>query len=251
MTVLIIEDEAAAARRLEKMVLDIEPDATVPEKPDSVERAVEWLSANPAPDLILMDIHLADGSSFEIFEHLEVTSPVIFTTAYDEHALRAFKENTVDYLLKPVKPAELSAAFEKYRRIHGNQATNYSKLAPSGSDRNNCLRRVLIRMGNSFKLVEINESVYFYTRDKITFLVSGDTGKRYPTDYTLDKLEEVLDPTRFFRINRQFIVGIKSIREMQMYSKGRVKIDLEPETDQETIVSVERSAAFKKWLVEN
>lgn len=248
MTVLIIEDEAAAARRLEKMVLDIEPDATVPEKPDSVERAVEWLSVNPAPDLILMDIHLADGSSFEIFEHLEVTSPVIFTTAYDEHALRAFKENTVDYLLKPVKPAELSAAFEKYRKIHGNSAANYRGMALAGSD---WLRRVLIRMGNSFKLVEINESVYFYTRNKITFLVSGDTGKRYPTDYTLDKLEELLNPALFFRINRQFIVGIKSIREMQMYSKGRVKIDLEPETDQETIVSVERSAAFKKWLVEN
>lgn len=251
MTVLIIEDEAAAARRLEKMVLDIEPDATIPGKPDSVESAVEWLSTHPAPDLILMDIHLADGSSFEIFEHLEVTSPVIFTTAYDEHALRAFKENTVDYLLKPVKSNELGAAFEKYRRIHGNPTPDYRRLASSGGERNEFLRRTLIRMGNNFKLVEINESVYFYTRDKITFLVSGDTGKRYPTDYTLDKLEEVLNPALFFRINRQFIVGIKSIREMQMHSKGRVRIDLEPETDQETIVSVERSAAFKKWLVEN
>lgn len=251
MTVLIIEDEAAAARRLEKMVLDIEPDATIPGKPDSVESAVEWLSTHPAPDLILMDIHLADGSSFEIFEHLEVTSPVIFTTAYDEHALRAFKENTVDYLLKPVKSNELSAAFEKYRRIHGSPTPDYRRLTSLGGERNEFLRRTLIRMGNSFKLVEINESVYFYTRDKITFLVSGDTGKRYPTDYTLDKLEEVLNPALFFRINRQFIVGIKSIREMQMHSKGRVRIDLEPETDQETIVSVERSAAFKKWLVEN
>jgi two-component system LytT family response regulator len=251
MTVLIIEDETAAARRLEKMVLEIEPDAIISEKPDSVESAVEWLSTNPAPDLILMDIHLADGSSFEIFDHLEVTSPVIFTTAYDEHALRAFKENTVDYLLKPVKPVELNAAFEKYRRIHAAPPLSYRKLAQSGSDKSNGLRRVLIRMGNSFKLVEINDNVYFYTRDKITFLVSGDSGKRYPTDYTLDKLEEVLDPAQFFRINRQFIVGIKSIREMQMYSKGRVKIDLEPEPDQETVVSVERSAAFKKWLVEN
>ncbi len=251
MTVLIIEDEAAAARRLEKMVLDIEPDAIIPGKPDSVESAVEWLSSNPAPDLILMDIHLADGSSFEIFDHLEVGSPVIFTTAYDEHVLRAFKENTVDYLLKPVKMAELGAAFEKYKRIHGTSAINHRRLTQSGSDRNNYLRRVLIRINNSFKLVEINDTVYFYTRDKITFLVSGGTGRRYPTDYTLDKLEELLDPSIFFRINRQFIVGIKSIREMQIYSKGRVKIDLEPESDQETVVSVERSAAFKKWLVEN
>lgn len=251
MTVLIIEDEAAAARRLEKMVLEIEPDAIIPGKPDSVESAVEWLSSNPAPDLILMDIHLADGSSFEIFDHLEVSSPVIFTTAYDEHALRAFKENTVDYLLKPVKVAELSAAFEKYRKIHGTSAINYRRLTQSGGDKSNYLRRVLIRMNNSFKLVEINDTVYFYTRDKITFLVSGDTGRRYPTDYTLDKLEELLDPSIFFRINRQFIVGIKSIKEMQMHTKGRVKIDLEPESDQEAVVSVERSAAFKKWLVEN
>lgn len=250
MTVLIIEDEAAAARRLEKMVLETLPDATIPEKPDSVESAVAWLSTNAPPDLILMDIHLADGSSFEIFDHLEVTSPVIFTTAYDEHALRAFKENTVDYLLKPVKMAELSAAFDKYKRIHRAPGSDYRKLASPGSDKQHTLRRVLIRTGNSFKLVEINESVYFFTRDKITFLVSGDTGKRHATDYSLDKLEELLDPALFFRINRQFIVGRKSIKEMQMYSKGRVKLDLTPETDQETIVSVERSGTFKKWLVE-
>lgn len=251
MKILIIEDENAAARRLEKLLAEIEPEAVVLQRLDSVEASVLWLQGNPQPDLILLDIHLADGSSFEIFEHVTVTCPIIFTTAYDEFALQAFKVNAVDYLLKPIKTNELSAALDKYKRVFKAVAQDYSALLDTLRKQTgqNYLRRMLIRFGNSIKLVDMADAAYFYTKDKITFLVSRSSGKRFPVDYPLDKLEGMLDPATFFRINRQFIINVAAIKEMHPYSKSRVKVDLEPNTDLETIVSTERSAEFKKWLV--
>lgn len=250
MKVLIIEDENAAARRLEKLLNEVEPDIAVLQQLDSVENAVQWLQANPHPDLIFLDIHLADGASFEIFEHVNVACPVIFTTAYDEYALQAFKVNAVDYLLKPIKSSELTNAMEKYKRVF-KPAPDYAALLETlrRQDGQSYLRRMLIRFGNSIKLLEMGDAAYFYTKDKITFLVARTTGKRFPVDYPLDKLETLLDPRIFFRINRQFIVNVAAIREMHPYSKSRVKVDLEPSTDLETVVSTERSAEFKKWLV--
>jgi len=251
MKILIIEDENAAARRLEKLLAEIEPEAVVLQRLDSVEASVLWLQGNPQPDLILLDIHLADGSSFEIFEHVTVTCPIIFTTAYDEFALQAFKVNAVDYLLKPIKTNELSAALDKYKRVFKAVAQDYSALLDTLRKQTgqNYLRRMLIRFGNSIKLVDMADAAYFYTKDKITFLVSRSSGKRFPVDYPLDKLEGMLDPATFFRINRQFIINVAAIKEMHPYSKSRVKVELEPNTDLETIVSTERSAEFKKWLV--
>lgn len=253
MNILIIEDENAAARRLEKLVGEIAPEAQIADRLDSVEAAVLWLKNNPKPDLILLDIHLADGSSFEIFQHVDVTSPIIFTTAYDEYALQAFKENTVDYLLKPIKVNELQAAIEKFKRlyqpqpVHDYRALSEAILRQGGGA--SYIRRMLIRFSNSFKLIDMSDVAYFYTKDKITFLVSRSSGKRFPADYPLDKLEEMLDPDVFFRINRQFILNVSSIKEMHPYSKSRVKIDLDPPIDLETVVSTERSAEFKRWLV--
>lgn len=251
MKILIIEDENAAARRLEKLLAEIEPEAVVLQRLDSVEASVLWLQGNPQPDLILLDIHLADGSSFEIFEHVTVTCPIIFTTAYDEFALQAFKVNAVDYLLKPIKTNELSAALDKYKRVFKAVTQDYSALLDTLRKQTgqNYLRRMLIRFGNSIKLVDMADVAYFYTKDKITFLVSRSSGKRFPVDYPLDKLEGMLDPATFFRINRQFIINVAAIKEMHPYSKSRVKVELEPNTDLETIVSTERSAEFKKWLV--
>jgi DNA-binding LytR/AlgR family response regulator len=249
MKILLIEDEAAAARRLEKMLLELQPDAAIQARLDSVESAVLWLQNNPAPDLILLDIHLADGASFEIFEHTKVTAPVIFTTAYDEYALRAFKANAVDYLLKPIKTNELAAALDKYRRFFATP--DYAALLQALRQRETApdyLRRMLIRLGNSMKLVNVDDAAYFYTKDKITFVVTRGIGKRFPVDYPLDRLETLLDPAVFFRINRQFIVQVTAIREMHPYSKSRVKVDLDPPTDLETVVSTERSAEFKRWL---
>jgi DNA-binding LytR/AlgR family response regulator len=249
MNVVIIEDEQAAARRLEKILREIEPSIVVMAHIDSVETAVLWLQANPAPDLIFLDIHLADGSSFEIFEHVEVTSPIVFTTAYDEYAVQAFKVNAVDYLLKPLKSAEVEAALSKYKQVFVKP--DYTGLLDTlrRQEGHGYLRRMLIRFGGSIKLVDMTDAAYFYTKDKITFLMVRSTGKRLPVDYPLDRLETLLDPKSFFRINRQFIINVAAIREMHPYSKSRVKVELEPPTDQETVVSTERSAEFKRWLV--
>ncbi len=257
MNILIIEDENAAIRRLEKMLQELAPEARILDRLDSVESAVLWLQNHPAPDLILLDIHLADGASFEIFEHVQVNSPVIFTTAYDEYALRAFKVNAIDYLLKPIKINELAAALDKYKRVSQPapspaHSPDYTALLHSLRDQAgspNYLRRMLIRFNNSIKLVDMADAAYFYTKDKLTFLVSRSSGKRFPIDYPLDRLEGLLEPAVFFRINRQFIINVAVIKEMQPYSKSRVKVILEPPTDMDTIVSTERSAAFKKWLV--
>lgn len=247
MNVLIIEDEAAAARRLEKMVLALAPQAQVLDKLDSIEASLNWLEQHKLPDLIFMDIHLADGSSFEIFNHTAIHCPIIFTTAYDQYAIQAFRVNAVDYLLKPIKREELRVALHKFDQQSRQQgAFNYQRLAESiKEDPYN--RRFLIRIGQNIKVVDANNAAYFYTEDKITFVVTQD-GKRYPLDHSLEKLEEMLDPRRFFRVNRQVILGLEAIREMYAYSKSRVKVELEPPADMDIIVSTERSPYFKKWL---
>jgi len=247
MTVLLIEDEEAAAGRLEKLILKIEPEAIVLEHIDSVEAAIAWLDHKSHPDLIFMDIHLADGSSFEIFDHVQVNCPVIFTTAFDQYAIQAFRVSAVDYLLKPIKREELQAAFDKYRKRASSNAVDYSKLASSLKDEP-YTRRFLIKIGQHIRMVDVSEAAYFYTENKITFLVDRE-GKRYPLDYSLEKLEEIVDPRHFFRVNRQMIIGLDAIVEMFAYSKSRVKVVLDPLTDTEVIVSTERSPHFKKWLV--
>jgi two-component system, LytTR family, response regulator LytT len=247
MKALIIEDEATAARRLAKLIQEIDPGITVLEQLDSIEASLNWFAQHPMPDLIFMDINLADGLSFEIFDHQEITSPIIFTTAFDQYALQAFKVNSVDYLLKPIKKNELEQAIEKYRKLHTSGNVSYTEIAKS-MKRDGFNTRFLIRFGQSIKVVEFREAAYFYTEDKITFLITK-TGKRYPIEPSLEKLDEMADPRTYFRINRQFIVNIESIKEMYAYSKARVKLILDPPIDKETIVSTERSPIFKKWLV--
>lgn len=246
MKVLIIEDEEAAARRLKKLILEIDADIEVVEELDSIEGTLLWLEQNEMPELIFLDIHLADGSSFEIFNYHKIEQPIIFTTAYDEYALQAFKLNAIDYLLKPIKRQELETAIKKYRKWQNFRPFDYGQLAKAlQKDRRE--RRFLIRVGQNFRIVEIKEVAYFYTENKITFLVTK-SGKRYPIDYSLEKLEEELDKLSFFRINRQFLICVAAIKNMYAYSKSRVKIDLDPECKLESVVSTERSPHFKKWL---
>ena len=249
MKILIIEDEQAAARRLQKLLHDINPDSEILGVLPSIESAVEWLEGHDAPEVILMDIHLADGSSFEIFEKASITSPVIFATAYDEYALKAFKVNAIDYLLKPIKQAELENALQKVgqkpKKEDGGDDL-IQKLEEAGFIRK--AKRLLIRMGQTIKLIDLNHVAYFYSRDKISFAVLPGN-KRYPLDQSLDQIEQMLDPLHFFRINRQFIVKMESIDEMIAYSKSRVKLKLNPTTEEDAIVSKERSPEFKKWLV--
>ena len=250
MKIFIIEDEQPAGERLKKMILELLPDAIIPEIPVSISSAVKWLKTNPAPDLILMDIHLSDGPSFEIFNEVQVASPIIFITAYDQYALEAFKLNSIDYLLKPVKREELQRSIEKYQKLTNFNTSQISELLKQmGSNKGSkeLQKRIIIRYGDTIKMVEIADVAYFYTEDKINFLCTKEN-VRYPIDQNLDELESIIDPAIFFRINRQFIVNISAIDKMLAWSKSRVKIILKPITEIETIVSTERSPHFKEWL---
>jgi DNA-binding LytR/AlgR family response regulator len=248
MNLLIIEDEPASAQRLKKMAEEIDPGVKVLEILDSISSSVVWFKAHLAPDLVLMDIHLADGLSFEIFKKAEVSCPVIFTTAYDQYAIQAFKVNSIDYLLKPIKKTELADAFRKMQRIAPAGPDNYLALMNTlMSKEKEYLKRLVIRIGQQLKILDIKELAYFYIDEKIVFSVNVK-GDRYPVDLSLDQLEEQLDPGRFFRINRAFIISMESIDAMYTYSKARIKIKLKPPCDLETITSTERSAGFREWL---
>ena len=249
--VLILEDEDAAAKRLQKLIAEILPEAEFLATIESVKQGVEWFEYNSLPDLIFADIQLNDGTSFDIFRKVEIKSPVIFTTAYDEHALHAFKLNSVDYLLKPIKKGELNSAIEKFKSLHltGKKSNNDNlhQLLEALQKTQQYKQRFVLRIGEHMKTVEVPDIAYFYTENKANFIITKE-GKRYLADNTLDQLESMLDPKLFFRINRQFIVSYPSIAEMFTYSKSRVLLKLNPPTKLDTIVSTERSAAFKSWL---
>ncbi|MEP7236494.1 MAG: LytTR family DNA-binding domain-containing protein [Ferruginibacter sp.] len=252
MTILIIEDEEPAFKRIQKMLAEIEPGHVLPDQLVSVSSAVKWFAQNDSPDLIISDIQLADGVSFEIFKQVEIKCPIIFTTAYDQYAIEAFKVNSIDYLLKPVKKDELEKAVKKFKSLqpvsNPSPAIDLNKLLqslqPAGADYK---KRFVVRYGEHIKTIDIEEIVYFYTEDKATFLCTKDA-RRFVIDFNLDTLDSVLDPKVFFRINRQYIISIHSIAEMFAYSKSRVLIKLNPAAKHETIVSTERSADFKLWL---
>lgn len=256
MNILLLEDEEPAAKRLLKMLKEIEPSAVLPENIVSVSSAVKWLQQNPMPDLIISDIQLADGLSFEIFKTVKTLCPVIFTTAYDQYAIEAFKVNSIDYLLKPVKKEDLAAAIEKYKNLSQQKSTaltDINKLIEAmsaGSGQSKYKKRFAVKYGEHLKTIDIGEVAYFYTEDKINFLTTKE-GRRYTIDFNLDALEGMLDLQVFFRINRQYIICIHSIAEMFTYSKSRVLIKLNPPAKHETIVSTERSGDFKLWLGDN
>jgi two-component system response regulator LytT len=251
MHVLIIEDEAAIARRMQKLLAEIDPEIKVIDILCSIESSVTWLKSHPEPDLILMDIHLADGSSFEIFNEVEVKCPVIFATAYDQYAIQAFKVNSIDYLLKPVNKEDLAESLKKFNRLMAPSniaGFDYSMLAQMlGVKKNDYLKRMVIRFGDVIKAIEVKDVAYFYTDEKIVFATLKE-GKTYPVDFTLDQLEKKMDPERFYRINRKFLISFESIEKMISYSKSRVKITLHPVSDLEVISSTERSGDFKEWL---
>jgi DNA-binding LytR/AlgR family response regulator len=248
--VVILEDEEPAAKRLQKMIEELERGTEVVASIDSVERAIEWLNNHDAPDLIFSDIQLSDGISFEIFKSAAPRCPVIFITAYDQYALDAFKLNSIDYLLKPVKKEELKAAITKFKQTMPAAAAplDIEKLLKAyGGSQPEYKKRFVVKYGEHIKTITAEEVAYFYTEDKINFLTTKE-GRRFTVDFNLDTLESVLDPKIFFRINRQFIISINSIAEMFSYTKSRVLIKLNPPCKHETIVSTERSSTFKAWL---
>lgn len=242
---IIIEDEEIAAIRLQNLVQELDDNIAVAKHMTSAKQAIEYLNSN-VPDLIFLDIHLSDSNSFEIFNHLEVNSPIIFTTAYSEYAIKAFKQNSIDYLLKPISKEALGAALEKFKKLGRLEVPDYRGLLLG--ERKPYKQRFLVKMNNALQSIDIGDIAYFYSEDKVTF-IKLKSDKSIPTDETLNALENELDPKQFFRINRKYLVGIDAITKMYYASKSKVQINLEPApNDINVMVSVERLGKFKKWL---
>lgn len=252
MRILIIEDEQLAAERMVELIRQNDPEAEIAGIIDSVKDASEWLKKQPSPDLIFMDIQLADGLSFEIFNRVKVETPVIFTTAYEEYAIRAFKVNSVDYLLKPIDYDELCTALDKFRKqfaakkepafLPDNILQNVRKML-SKTYKN----RFVIRVGEHLRSVEADEIMYFFSQDKITSLVTAD-GRTYVLDYSLDRLMEMLDGDKFFRTSRQNILNRDAIADIVVYSSNRLKVKLKIAGHEPLIVSRDKVNGLKEWL---
>ncbi len=253
MNILIVEDEELAVKKLQKTLLAVDPSASVAGVTDSIQSTVEWLNGNAQPDLILMDIELADGQSFEIFNQVEVKCPVVFTTSYDEYALKAFKVNTIDYLLKPVQKEELDAALNKYRKFHSNTAADVINIDSLVKELQQKLKpkeyrkRFLVKLGQKLVSIEVDDIGYFYSDGRLNFFKTKDN-KKFVVDYTMDELEEMLDPLQYFRISRSFFVSVNSVEKIDDYFGNRIILSLQPATDKEAIVSREKVTDFKKWM---
>lgn len=249
MKVVIIEDEQLTANRLQAMLKKYDQEIEIQAILPSVSESVEWFKSNPDPDLVFLDIHLEDGQSFSIFEKINLDLPVIFTTAFDEYMVQAFKVNSVDYLMKPVNYDELARAIDKYKRVHAlNKSGSIDQLLRSIHQKENGYKeRFMVSIGSKLKAFETDEINYFFSAEKLTFLVTADN-IRMPIDYSLDKLVMMLNPKDFFRINRQMMVKLSAIQNIHVFPKGRIKLDLIPDMKDEVMVSLDKITAFKEWL---
>ena len=254
MNVLIIEDEELTARRLINLLLDYDPAIQVLAQLPSVAKSIEWfeMQNEVSPDLIFLDIHLEDDLGFSLIDQLHLTTPIIFTTAYDEYALQAFKANSVDYLLKPIDADELATAIDKFKALH------QGRLQPSVSPevlvqmmadyRPNSYRdRFMVTIGPRLFSVPTSSIAYFFFENKATLLTTRQ-GQNYVIDYSLDKLSQLLDPNQFFRVNRSYLVASTAIQSVYTYSGSKLKLELLPESRQEVFVSIDRVTAFKEWM---
>ncbi|HLG40652.1 MAG TPA: LytTR family DNA-binding domain-containing protein [Chitinophagaceae bacterium] len=257
MKILIVEDEELAVKKIQKTLAGVEPDAEVVAVTDSILSTVNWLGENTAPDLILMDIELSDGQSFEIFNQAKITSPVIFTTSYDEYALKAFKVNSIDYLLKPIQKEDLEAALKKLKQVKelykaGGQKPDASidnlvkelqqKLQPR-----EYRKRFLVKHAQKLVSIEVDEIAYFFSDGRLNFFKTFDN-KKFVVDYTMDELEDMLDPAKYFRISRSFYISVNSVDQIHDYFGNRLMLNLKPAVDKESIVSREKVTDFKKWM---
>ena len=248
MRILIIEDEKPAASRLSKMLQGHFQDAELIGNLDTVSRAIRWFGENPVPDLIFCDIQLADGISFEIFEQVKVNSPIIFTTAFDQYAIRAFQVNAIDYLLKPIDPKELELAVEKFnsRIIQPSLDLNLLKTLIQPQTKS-FKSRFLVRFGEKIQSVSIEEIAFFFSEERVTFLQTH-AGKKYVLDSALEQIEGQVDPGFFFRLNRKYLCHIDAVEEVLTYSNSRLKVSLRNCTDTDILVSREKVADLKDWL---
>jgi len=247
--VIIIEDEQPASTRLEKMLLDISSDFEVIQCCDSIESSVNYLKSGIIPDLVMLDVQLGDGLSFDIFKRVAITCPVIFTTAYDEYAIKAFELNSIDYLLKPIRKENLERSIEKFN--HLRQQSVYADWKTLSTlldkEKREYKQRFLVAAGEHLQSVQTVDIAYFYSIEKSTFLKT-QSGRSYSLDFSLDKLEELLSPIDFFRINRQYIISFGSIHKISRLSKSRIKLILNPVSSDEVLISTSRTPDFRAWL---
>lgn len=248
MNIVIIEDELPAYKRLSKLLMDTDASIEILAHLDSVAAAETWFAENAAPDLVFMDIHLADGSGFDLLQAVDIPCPVIFVTAYDEYALEAFKVKSIDYIMKPVKQEDLEKALDQF--------SQYSELFKMGAKKTPAQKkyiagdyktRFVIRFGEHIKTLLVEDIAYCYSENKVTFAKTFD-GRTFPMDYNLDHLDQMLNPDQFFRINRQYLINLKAIDEMKSYTKARVIVKLNPVVKEPPVVSSERASDFKLWL---
>jgi DNA-binding LytR/AlgR family response regulator len=250
MKIIIIEDEQPAFKRLTKLVKAYDAEIEILGHADSIATAITLIKEFPHADLALMDIELADGQSFEIFKQIEVPFPIIFTTAYDEYAVKAFKVNSIDYLLKPIEPEELKQAFTKLEKLQQPQnGINIHQLLSSFKQKDAVVykQRFLVKLGQKLISVPTSEIAFFNASDKVVYLYNKEN-KRFIIDSTLDELEGMLDPLQFYRINRQYLANLNAIDTISTYFNGKLKLHLKPSVEEEVLVSRERATEFKNWL---
>lgn len=250
MNIVIIEDEDRTARQLERLLNKYDPSIHILIQLPSIKKAVEWFKGNPKPDLVFMDIHLEDGLAFSIFEQVKLAAPVIFTTAYDEYMLKAFKVNSIDYLLKPIEFEELTSAIEKFKTLQAQQAIPDLNALLSLIQKPQApvfKERFMVNIGTKIHSIEVANIAYFYSEEKATFLITK-SGQLLPIEQSLDQVTPILNPANFFRVSRQFVVARSSIQTIHAYSAGKLKLDLLPASRHEVFVSTRRLSEFKDWL---
>lgn len=251
MKVVIVEDEHLAASKLERMILKYDPKSEVLEKLESVESAVFWFKNNEAPDLIFLDIQLTDGTSFDIIKEVELNCPVIFTTAYDQYALDAFKVQSIDYLIKPISQVMLDSSLEKMKKMKDHfstKGTDFRQFEEVLKIINKEYKlRFLVKSGSILKSVNVMDIAYFFSEDKLVF-IKTKTNKRFTISETLDELEGILNPFDFFRINRQYIVNFEVIHKVHPHFNDRLKIEFNPSPEEDIYISNRRATPFKEWM---
>ncbi|MBO9728959.1 MAG: response regulator transcription factor [Chitinophaga sp.] len=256
MRIVIIEDENLAIKRLSKLLIDTEKELQIEATLKSIVESVQWFKENPAPDLIFMDIELADGQSFEIFHQITIKCPIIFTTSYDQYALKAFEVNSIDYLLKPIEPADLQRSLDKYvqiKKLYAGQVTSPIDVTRLLSDLQQKIgpkyyrSRFLVKSGAKMVSIETTEIAYFFREGRITFFKTFEN-RKFIADYTLDKIEEMLEPGSFFRINRSCLVATRSIQTVELFFGNRLELQLMPSFDGDAVVSRDKAGEFKEWM---
>lgn len=247
MKVLIVEDEVFSAGKLESLIQTLRPRYEITGKLTGVKDCRSWFEENDTPDLIFLDIHLSDGTGFEILEKIDVQCPIVFTTAFDQYAIRAFKHNSVDYLLKPIDPDDLKSALEKFER-NENQVLDQKQVDDLQLVVDKKLKkRFLVKRGSQFESIAVENIAYFKSANKLNYLVTAE-GQLHVIDYTMDQVSDMTDDELFFKINRGMIVSLDSIAEIHSYFNGRLKLELIPKPEEEVLVSRDRVQAFKAWL---